>query len=321
MFSYIISMLNSKLDLHLFVFIVGFIKANNYFLKRRFLFALDGLIVSIYYDINNIHPLSFFILGCSINLFLNPIGFWLIYLSNICFGIAVFVQLIIITNWWIKKDKFINNYPNIYLIIKYILLSLILLSIIFIIIITINLVNHFMVLILKIFDNFSMKIKSKLDDYKVSSMRRHPRYPKDPKFKLLLMTKDERKEIKDFYEERKKLFWIQKRNMEEGIKNFKNVYSPKEPLREKRGWIKTIDIEQGQELSFVEQVNKIQKEFEKYDNESKKFEEIISNINNNKEGFYPKESKILFQKYLKLIKSLKINLQSMKTNLEKENRK
>ncbi len=135
------------------------------------------------------------------------------------------------------------------------------------------------------------------------------------------MTKDERKEIKDFYEERKKLFKIQKRNMEEGIQNFKDVYSPKEPLHEKRGWIKTIDIEQRQELSFVEQVNKIKNEFEKYENEGKKFEEIISNINNNKEGFYPKESKILFKNYLKLIKSLKINLQSMKTNLEKENRR
>ena len=55
-FRYIISIFNIKLYLHLFVFILGFIGANNYSLKRRFLFALDELIFSIYYDIKNINP-------------------------------------------------------------------------------------------------------------------------------------------------------------------------------------------------------------------------------------------------------------------------
>lgn len=84
-----------------------------------------------------------------------------------------------------------------------------------------------------------------------------------------------------------------------------------------RKWEKTITIEERLQLSISQQLDRIKYEYKAYDNQEKKFQDTINDINNNKEKFYPKESKALFKEYIKLIKDLKINLKSMETNLKK----
>jgi hypothetical protein len=54
-----------------------------------------------------------------------------------------------------------------------------------------------------------------------------------------------------------------------------------------------------------------------YNNKEEKFQNIINNIDNNKEQFFPNESKKLFEEYVDVVKILKNNINSIKENLKK----
>ena len=93
-----------------------------------------------------------------------------------------------------------------------------------------------------------------------------------------------------------------------------------ESFSSKRKWDKTIEIKDNkQSLSYKEQLDRLDYEYNAYDNQTKKFKKIIKDINEGKEKFYPEESKLLFNEYIDIIKFLKSNIKSMKNNLKKNN--
>jgi molecular chaperone GrpE (heat shock protein) len=65
-------------------------------------------------------------------------------------------------------------------------------------------------------------------------------------------------------------------------------------------------------------LDNIKYEYECYDIQTKKFSDIINNIEHNKENFYPPESKYLFKDYLKVIDNLKKDLKTMEDNIKKD---
>nr|YP_009364344.1 hypothetical protein [Ophiocordyceps sinensis]ARF03385.1 hypothetical protein [Ophiocordyceps sinensis] len=85
-----------------------------------------------------------------------------------------------------------------------------------------------------------------------------------------------------------------------------------------RKWEHNIIIEKRQDLSLNDQLDKVQSEIQAYNNQKKKFKQSINNIKKGKEKFYPDESKYLWKDYIEVIKSLNINLKSIKKNLKKQ---
>lgn len=86
----------------------------------------------------------------------------------------------------------------------------------------------------------------------------------------------------------------------------------------KINWKETIIIEKRPEITIEEQLNRIEYEYKCYDIQDEKFRNIIKNIDNNKENFYPQESKALFKEYLDIIDVLKTEMKSVETNLKKD---
>jgi len=82
-----------------------------------------------------------------------------------------------------------------------------------------------------------------------------------------------------------------------------------------RNWDKTISIEERPQISISQQLDRITYEYKAYEDQEKKFQNTINNINSNKENFYPKESTSLFKEYIEIIKGLKVNLKSMEREL------
>jgi hypothetical protein len=71
-------------------------------------------------------------------------------------------------------------------------------------------------------------------------------------------------------------------------------------------------------LSLSEQLNTIEKELNLYEIQREKFIKIIYNIENNKEEFFPNESKNLFEEYIILIDHLIDDLKSRANNINSE---
>jgi len=65
-------------------------------------------------------------------------------------------------------------------------------------------------------------------------------------------------------------------------------------------------------ISKVDQLSKIEDLIEKYNEQTIKFKNINENILNGTEQFYPKEAKLLFNDYIKLLPELLDNLEKMK---------
>jgi len=99
---------------------------------------------------------------------------------------------------------------------------------------------------------------------------------------------------------------------------FTDNKSPETVLNQ-RNWNKTIIIEKRPEISSEELLKNIKYEYECYDVQTQKFSDIINNIENNKENFYPPEAKHLFKDYLKVIDILKQDLKTMENNIKKNN--
>jgi cytochrome c oxidase subunit 1 len=87
----------------------------------------------------------------------------------------------------------------------------------------------------------------------------------------------------------------------------------------RRNWNNTVIIQEIPEISTEKLLDNIKYEFEAYEMQTKKFSDIIKNIEQNKENFYPPESKYLFKDYLEVIDNLKKDLKTMEINVKKDN--
>lgn len=237
---------------------------------------------------------------------------YLIYLnlSILFFSIGFMISLVRLI---VKLKTFFElklNYPLSFNIIKYLLLGLLLLNIIIII-----------VLGLKILILFKVNLMNKLKDWKLNidyELRKGNKWPKKSEsFKIfsLKKKKEKRKAAETVINLKERIFEIQK-NKDTINPDFK-LKSANISLSKNRNWTGIIEIPKGSDFTIESQIKNIEYEYQAYFNQEKKFKKIVIDINDNKENFYPKESKSLFNEYVKVIKLLKSNLKDVKKELKK----
>lgn len=161
-----------------------------------------------------------------------------------------------------------------------------------------------------------MDIKKKIQDLKLSLdykwFKNNGNKPNKPKETFFFYLNDKRKNKKKVSSLKEKIFEAQRRNANKNTPNFKqNSFS------EKRNIKKSINIGDQPKFSISDQIKDAEYEFKAYDNQEKKFKKIVVDINKGKEGFYPNESKSLFNEYVSVIKVLKKNLKLVEKTLSK----
>lgn len=173
--------------------------------------------------------------------------------------------------------------------------------------------------------NFILKIKimDKLNNIKISldyERLKNSKNPKNPKyfspFSFYKKNKKKKEDIKEALRLKEKLLNIQKQKGEEIImKVTEDIPSistyPK----------MTIEIPEKPNLMIADQLEKVNDIYIKYDDQTKKFKNIVINVAKKKENFYPDESTSLFKDYINVLKELKGNLKLMDKNLRKLNKK
>jgi len=204
--------------------------------------------------------------------------------------------------------------PLSFKIIKSLLLGLLLLNIIIIIILGLN------ILIL-----FKGNIMNKLKDWKLNidyEIRKGSKWPKKPEIfnKFSLKKKKEKRKVTEtVFNLKEKIFEIQKNKGTINKPNSEEVdfIQKSESLSTTRNWTNKIEIPKVSDFTIENQIKNIDYEYQAYFNQEKKFKKIVIDIHNNKENFYPEESKSLFKEYIKVIKLLKTNLKDIKRELKK----
>nr|QWS06145.1 hypothetical protein [Clonostachys compactiuscula] len=265
----------------------------------------------------------------------------LVRLSVLCFFIFTFLSLIYMIKLYsdiLFKSVALQTNRDDYIIIKTLLLILITLNLIFLGLITIQIIVILIISVFKYFLNFysSFKFslftgKSKLNiNLKGIFSENNPKNPKnsntnffsDSNFKLRNKKKKINKDIsKKALEMKEKLLKVQKTNIENATLQTKSSWNNNINIQStlpsgktmKRKWDSSIIIEEKQNFTFEDQLNRIQEEYKAYDNQDRKFRSIINNIKKEREEFYPNDAQFLFQDYLDILKSLKQNLKSMET--------
>ena len=234
------------------------------------------------------------------------------YLESFFLLTGVFINLIKITNNWVKNSQLKEEFPIFHSIIKYTLYVLLIINSIILIIIGQKLLTMIITYLKKLFLN--MDIKNKLKDLKLSldykRFKNNGNKPNDGNFIIDLKNKKKNKKRASFLKE--KILDAQKRN-----KNYPNTTFRQESFSKRRNWKKSINIEDNPKFTVREQLNNVKSEFKAYDNQEKKFKKIVVDINKEKENFFPNESKLLFKEYVSVIKILKKNLKSVERVLSK----
>jgi hypothetical protein len=242
-------------------------------------------------------------------------------LLRIFFEIIILKNLIEIINYYIQDTyilKFKDNNFNIYLLLKYVLFILICINIYILISdlgkfieILVNCIATIIYSLVKIknfnfFNSLSKKFLSIKDNNK------SPKGPNDSNFFPFDSTK--KKVHKDISKKASE--------MKEKILNIQNLPRTNDVTAKDfvshRNWEQSIVIEKRSELSIPQQLERIKFESKAYKNQEKKFKDIINDINNEKENFFPTESKGLFEDYLKVIDQLNKNLNLMKKNISRK---
>ncbi len=197
---------------------------------------------------------------------------------------------------------------------KYVLFSLFIIISLILVIIGQKLLVMVITYLKNLFLN--MDIKKKIQDLKLSLdykwFKNNGNKPNKPKETFFFYLNDKRKNKKKVSSLKEKIFEAQRRNANKNTPNFKqNSFS------EKRNIKKSINIGDQPKFSISDQIKDAEYEFKAYDNQEKKFKKIVVDINKGKEGFYPNESKSLFNEYVSVIKVLKKNLKLVEKTLSK----
>nr|YP_010259465.1 LAGLIDADG endonuclease [Stachybotrys echinatus]UIX25761.1 LAGLIDADG endonuclease [Stachybotrys echinatus] len=313
------------------LFIIDIFKNKNKSLKLKIDYALDKLILYLFEDIKKINPSIFFLLSLILySSFLDCN--YLIYLINILLlNFCTLIFLIFITRYYIfnNLDYSYQGYNKNfgYFFIKYMLFGLILLNICLFFIVLNKLMNKLIDIIINYILNHILNISNiNIKDYLNLKKKlgggndNNNKPPKGFKDLFNFFENKKKKTHKDISkkasEMKDKVINVQNEKLL-NTNNLNNITTEKKEFYGNRKWEETISIQERPQLSIPQQLEKIKYEYKAYDNQEKKFQKTINNINNNKENFYPKESTSLFKDYIEVIKGLKINLKSMETNLKK----
>lgn len=313
----IIYMFNDNISSYLNFFMVN-LKISEPDLIKQIALGLDLLIERIYDDVKNINPWIFFIIGCYIYLFLGNYNIIYIYLYKFSFLIGTSIKLIIINKKFIEYDKLNHNFPLMNNIIKCFLLGLLFITLCLIVVIgqkiLIFMINYLKDFILKI--NIIDKLKDcKLYlEYKRFKGHKTPKDPQNPEISFFFNKKKRKENKRTAFKLKEKILEVQS-NLNENNLEIKPTQTS---LNKKRNWKETIDIKEVPAFSVSDQLKRAQNEIKAYDNQDKKFKNIVINIGKGKEKFYPDESMTLFNEYISVIKILKDNLKSIEKNLKKK---
>nr|QWS06167.1 hypothetical protein [Clonostachys rogersoniana] len=294
--------------------------------------------------------LSFFLwyIGESINNVL------CIKLSVLCFFTFTFISSIFIVRsysdilfkWMPSRNASltINEIKNDYILIKLLLLMLIAINFIIIIFVNIQILSLVILSIFKyyniVLDNDFFKFSFFLGKNKFNINLKgvfgfgdnNPKNPKNPDINFFSDSnsnkRNQRKNInkdisKKALEMKEKLLKVQKASVEntQSLRlkaSLNNICTQTKQQNMKREWNSSIIIEERQELTYLNQLDRIQEEYKAYDNQDRKFRSIINNIKKEREQFYPNEAQSLFKEYLDILKVLKKNLKSMESEMKKK---
>lgn len=273
------------------------------FLKKIDL-ILSSLILKLEKDTKNINcSILFFFLF----LFLYDINIIYYYLAFLFFSVGVLIKLVRFSVKWINLKKFLD--PNIYLVIKYLLFGLIFINLIIVI-----------VLLQKIFfliKVYAFNILNTLKDLKLNidyKLRKGNKSPKKPEFSVNFFSDSKKKKKKEAFSLKERVLEVQKNKT---IVDYSNTTTTRKfSIKETRNWTNRIEMPKRSEFTVESQIQNINYEYEAYNNQEKKFKKIVIDIDNNKENFFPKESKSLFKEYVEVVKILKKNLKDIKKDLK-----
>lgn len=313
-------LVNSKIKLYYYLILLDTRKHNIITLKGIEI-IIDNIIlfIAIYFkDLNysNLVPylLLFFFLDLNFNCYLFKYLFLLIFLF------FTFICLIFISNSYIH-----NNYLNKYKPVKYILYLLLLIIILYLIYFFLGLNYEICLIFYNKFNYIWVKIKHLSQLIKSiwniinSNSDMSPKNPKNSDISFNIPNSKNKKIHKDIKKKatelQQKVLNNQKIKLENN--NYQFDYIEKLSLSQKRNLNYNINIEQRMNLSYNDQLKKIQEEYKAYINQDKKFKKTLEDINKGRENFYPNESKLLFKEYLDLLRELKVNLKDMEKNMKK----
>lgn len=232
------------------------------------------------------------------------------YISLLFFSIGFMINLVRLTVKLVFVFELKKFYPLSFNIIKFLLLGLLLLNIIIIIVLGLKILILFKVNIMNKFKDWKLNI-----DYELRKRNKWQKKPESFKIFSLKKFKEKRKAAKTAINLKERIFEIQKNK--DTINPDFNLKSANISLSKNRNWTNRIEIPKGSDFTIESQIKNIDDEYQAYFNQEKKFKKIVIDINDNKENFYPKESKSLFNEYVKVIKLLKSNLKDIKKELKK----
>ena len=237
-----------------------------------------------------------------------------IYFLSFLLLTTTLVILINITNYWVSNSQLKKFFPILHSIIKYTLFILLIINLVYLIIIMLKFLIIIITSLKKSFLN--MDIKKKLKDLKLSWdyswAKNKGKRPQEGT--LFFDLKDNRKNKKKASYLKEKIFQAQRKNLN---KKHSSTTFKQKSFNNKRGFNKSINIENNPKFTVRDQLNNVKSEFKAYDNQENKFKKIVVGINKGKEEFYPKESESLFTEYVNLIKILKKHLKYVEKTLSK----
>nr|YP_009546963.1 hypothetical protein [Hirsutella thompsonii]AYP41279.1 hypothetical protein [Hirsutella thompsonii]AYP41309.1 hypothetical protein [Hirsutella thompsonii]AYP41337.1 hypothetical protein [Hirsutella thompsonii] len=212
---------------------------------------------------------------------------------------------------------------KLYSIIRYFLLGMLIIYLILLLIVIFNLIYYLFHFIIKIlwgkFRSYANN-KGLFGDNKAKGYNKPPKKPQNTNIPYP-QNKDHKDIKKKASEMKQKILEIQKDKSKQNDLNIDSSSLHNKNTNSFRtirnNWNHKINIENRQDLSLQDQLNKIKFELEAYKLQKKKFQQSINNIKKGKENFYPDQSKYLWKDYIEVIKHLNFNLESMRKNLKK----
>lgn len=239
-----------------------------------------------------------------------------VYLSSFFLLTGVLIKLIKTIDYWVNNDQLKKDFPIFHSIMKYILFSLFIIILLILIIIGQKLLTMVITYFKNLFLNLDLKKKFK--DLKLSLdykwFKNNGNKPNKPEETFFLNLNNKKKNKKKISSLKEKIFEAQRRNLN---RNTSSTTFKQNSLSEKRNIKKSISIGNKPKFTISDQLKDVEYEFKAYDNQEKKFKKTVVDINKGKEGFYPNESKSLFNEYVSVIKVLKKNLKLVEKTLSK----
>jgi cytochrome c oxidase subunit 1 len=281
-----------------------------------------------YVKLRNIYIISaFVILNFSIVISTNSLLYYLI--TKLLFSILICIILIKINIYYWKHSKILLSNKTTRIFFRYFLLGLLLLNLLIVAYISIELVINILKLIFNFWVAKIMSIKDLKDKFQAWNLKKDfikkwNKSPKDPKDSNVNFMDNSRKKKENKEEDvSNKAFEAQvlknkilKAQNNKKYSELKTEETQKDKNSFKKNWNYSIVIEEKPVLSREKLLDTIKYEYGCYDVQTQKFQDIINNIEKNKENFFPQESKQLFEDYLKVIDILKKNLKNMETNIK-----